>query len=545
MPQSFTHRLSVALTAVIVVAGFATAASASAAQTAPAGTVANPYAQSQMMTFGKRSYWLQPWRSYQDTFPATRMLNAVGVNFNIYNGNVDQITAGAKLMHDAGFTHARIEIPWNMMDYQHPGQFSAQELSIVKPVLQQFKANGIRPLILLNSNDGIPCPVQAVTLNVTSPAAAGATKVQLDSASAALVKPGFTGFKQFGRDAGVIITSVSSSGLATLSQPLHTAIAAGPQSAVTLAFQPFFPPENPDGSNNVNNEQTVDGWLEYVAGVTQTVKSILGSDNFDVEVWNELTFGSAFLNAGNYYKPAPQGFGPITREILGATVSYIRDTDSDLPDVGIGDGFANETPFMGGGGEIPGVSAIDKHPYMSAVHFPAQATFTADRPLDALGNTEGTQVNGQWHDAFIPTFTSLFPEYFLTGIQTETVTRDLAPWSSSYQGGPHGRNTHPYDSAAPAMLGHGGQRGRFNGSQHPDVAGRQDDQPDVDGRHPSLRDQGDPPLPERLGRQGHERDRLLCPRQRRRPQPRGSELLQHRREDAQLPRACGRRGDDG
>jgi hypothetical protein len=449
MSHRFTRRLSVAITAAILVAGFAIAASANAAQTAR--TVANPYAQNQMMPFSKRSYWLQPWRSYQDTFPATRMLNAVGVNFNIYNGNVDQITAGAKLMHDAGFTHGRIEIPWNMMDYQNPDQLSKQELSIVRPVLQQFKANGIRPLILLNSNDGIPCPVQNVTLNVTASAAEGATQVQLDKASAALVRPGYTGFKQFGRDAGVIITSVSSSGMATLSQPLHTAIPAGAQAAATLKFQPFYPPANPDGSNNANNVQTVTGWLEYVAGVTQTVKSILGNDNFDVEVWNELTFGSAFLSASNYYKPAPKGFGPITRQVLGATVDYIRDSQNDLPDVGIGDGFANETPFMGGGAEIPGVTAIDKHPYMSALHFPSAATFNTDRPLDALGNPAGTQVNGQWHDSFIPTFTSLFPEYFLTGIQTETVTHDLAPWSSNYQGGPHGRDTHPSDAPAPSM----------------------------------------------------------------------------------------------
>src|SRR5438552_18437369 len=119
------------------------------------------------MSFGTRSFWLQPWRSYQDTSPATRMLSTVGVNFTIYNGNVDQITAGAKLLHDTGFTHGRIEIPWNSMDYQNPSQFTANTLSIVKPILQQFKANGIRPLILLNSNDGIPCPVQNVTLNVT------------------------------------------------------------------------------------------------------------------------------------------------------------------------------------------------------------------------------------------------------------------------------------------------------------------------------------------------------------------------------------------
>src|SRR5262249_10728962 len=148
--------------------------------------------------------------------------------------NIYQVSAGAQLMHDAGFTRARIEIPWNDMSYQDPTKLVPNALSVMTHLLQQFKANGIRPLILLNSNDGIPCPVQAVTLHVTKPAAAGAQQVQLDSASAALVRPLYTGFYQYKRDAGVIITSVSSSGMATLSQPLQTAIPAGPQNAVTL-----------------------------------------------------------------------------------------------------------------------------------------------------------------------------------------------------------------------------------------------------------------------------------------------------------------------
>ena len=71
MSQGFIRRLSVAITAAILIAGFALASVANAAQAAPAGTVASPFAQSQMtqMPFGKRSFWLQPWRSYQDTFP--------------------------------------------------------------------------------------------------------------------------------------------------------------------------------------------------------------------------------------------------------------------------------------------------------------------------------------------------------------------------------------------------------------------------------------------------------------------------------------------
>src|SRR5947208_9715827 len=114
MTTRFIDRMPVAITAAVLLAAFAFVSSANAAQSAPAGTVASPFQQSQMMPFGQRSFYIEPWRSYQDTFPATRMLNAVGVNFNIYNGNADQVSAGATLMHDAGFMHARIEIPWNM-----------------------------------------------------------------------------------------------------------------------------------------------------------------------------------------------------------------------------------------------------------------------------------------------------------------------------------------------------------------------------------------------------------------------------------------------
>ena len=416
-----------------------------------AGTLSDPIDRNQLMPFGERSFYLQPWRSYMDTFPATRMLEAAGINFNVDDTATDDVDAGARLLHDAGFTRARIGIPWNAMDYSNPGQIVAGKLPLLTNELDQFKANGIRPLILLQSNDGIPCPVQSVTLSLTAPAPAGATSVQLDSASAALVQPGLTGFYQFGRDAGVVITSVNALHVASLSQPLGSAISAGPQSAVNLKFQPFFPEYNTDGSLNANNQATMAGWTQYVAGVTQTVKSILGSDNFDVEVWNELSFGSAFLSAGNYYSPPPPGSGDVTQEILQGTVSYVRNPSSGLPDVGIGDGFANEEPFTSGSSEVPGVTAIDKHPYAGAIQFPAQATYSGIAPLDALGNIDGTQISGAWHDTFIPTFTALFPEYFLDGIQTETVTRDLAPFVSDIYAGLHGRYTHPVGAPAPQM----------------------------------------------------------------------------------------------
>lgn len=416
-----------------------------------AGTLTDPFNQDQMMPFGERSFYLQPWRSYTDTFPATTMLNAVGINFNVAASDTSSVDAGAELLHAAGFTHARMGIPWNDMSYSNPGQINSYYMPSLTNELDQLKANGVRPLILLQSNDQIPTPVQSVTLNVTSAAPAGATTIQLDAASAALVQPGLTGFNQYGMDGGVLITAVNGSDVATLSQPLQSAIPTGETSAVDLAFQPFFPEYNTDGSLNANNQSTMAGWLQYVAGVTQTVKSILGSDNFDVEVWNELTFGSDFLSASNYYNPAPQGSGNTDQELLQDTVAYIRNPANGLPDVGIGDGFANEEPWTSGSNEVAGVTAIDKHPYQSAVQFPSQATFNGVAPLDAFGNVDGTEANGIWTDTYVPTFTMLFPEYYLSGIGTETVTRDLAPFLSDVYGTLHGRGTHPVGAAAPQM----------------------------------------------------------------------------------------------
>jgi hypothetical protein len=442
-------------TVVVDGSGRAAAASPSAVSVAQtgatfAGTLTDPFSRTQMLPFGARSFWLQPWRSYQDTWPATRMLNAVGINFNVLGGHTDEVDAAARLLHDAGFTHARIEVGWDSMSYSDPGQFA--NATALTNKLQQLEANGIRPLILLNSNDQIPCPVQRVTLNLTAPAAAGATTVTLDSASSALVKPGLTGFAQFGREGGVLITSVDSNGVAQLSRPLQTALPAGSQTAFDLAFQPFFPQYNPDGTPNANNQATLAGWLQYVAGVTQTVKQTLGNDNFDVEIWNELSFGSAFLDAGNYYASAPQGSGSVKSEILQATVNYIRDPANGLTDVGIGNGFANEQPFAAGTNQVPGMTAIDKHPYSGLRQYSTAAGFSGNRPWDALGEPAGTKnASGWWVDSFVPTFTELMPEHFLTALQTETVTRDLAPFTSTIYGTLHGRTTSPDGGTPPQM----------------------------------------------------------------------------------------------
>ena len=84
---------------------------------------------------------------------------------------------------------------------------------------------------------------------------------------------------------------MSPDGVATLSRPLAEHRAAGPQPATTLRFRPFSRPVRGDGAPNPAFEATMAGWREYVTGVAGLARETLGPGGFDLEVWNELSFG--------------------------------------------------------------------------------------------------------------------------------------------------------------------------------------------------------------------------------------------------------------
>ena len=63
--------------------------------------------------------------------------------------------------------------------------------------------------------------------------------------------------------------------------------------------------------------------------------------------------------------------------------------------------------------------------------------------MNALGQPEGTRVSGRWTDSFAPSYRAFFPEYYLSGIQTETLVRDLSPFTTMIGDVAHGRYTAP------------------------------------------------------------------------------------------------------
>jgi hypothetical protein len=400
------------------------------------------------LPFGVRSFWLQPWRSSLTTRSARALEDAIGLNIDV---TPTEAPALLRLMRDHGFHHARLEIGWGLMSYDDPS--ALVDPSYLVPYLRAMQANRIRPLILLDADQQGPVPMRPVTLNLAAGAAAGGTTLVLSPGSVTQVTPGLTGINVPNLAAGVLITHVNALGVATLSRPLPSALAAGPVSASTLRFAPFASPYLADGRTaNPRFQQTLAGWLQYVKGVCQFVRDVYGSDDFDVEVWNELTFGSDFLSESNYYSPVPDpgSTGSVENALLAATVQMLHDPAAGLTGVKIGDGFSNETPFPSGASVPAGVNALDKHPYAGSMSFP----HTLGEPNIALADALGQRVGGPSDPirrAFIPSYRVFMPEYFLSGIQTETLMRDLSPITTTVYGTAHGESTHPAGGPAPAM----------------------------------------------------------------------------------------------
>jgi hypothetical protein len=397
------------------------------------------------LDFGLRSHWLQPWRGYVDTPPATRVRDGLGINFNVAPAQAETV---ATLLAAAGFRRVRYEIPWCWVSYDDPAHLTNE--ARLDAVLGAFARHRLRPLILLNAHEGCPGPLRHLQVRLAAPAAAGARTLLLDPASAQQVVPGLTGLDsttQY-KAAATLFTALSGTTV-TLSKPLDRNLAAGASlAASTLEYRPF------GQVGTAAFERTMAGWLEYVGLVADKVRSVLGGDAFDIEVWNELSFGSGFLNVNSYYSPPAEQVSQTgtQRALLQRTVDYLRDPANGDDGVGIGDGFTNEQPFDSGATVPAGVTALDKHPYAGPIAFPANARYNGVRPLDALGNVDGWQdAQGRWHDDFVPSYVAYFPEYFLTAIQTETAIRDLSPITTAVYGTPHGRFTHPAGASAPTL----------------------------------------------------------------------------------------------
>ncbi|WP_295617191.1 hypothetical protein [Chamaesiphon sp. GL140_3_metabinner_50] len=373
--------------------------------------------------FGSHSHWLQPWRAYLETVPAAKLLQGVGIQLDLHDRENPDLVLQMLATH--GIQTARLEIGWNNLSYDR----QTLQNDRLQAILTACKRWKVRPLILLNANQGIPTPTQFFERTIAVTAPAGSRQIQLNDTSGLTIgNSGFNNLTDDGWAAEALITAIDGKTV-SLSKPLPKAIAAGSSvKMATLRYRPFAKPGSAD------YRQTIAGWQHYVGTVANFGAKALGTTQsndkgFDMEIWNELTFGSKFLSINNYYRPVLAAFDEdsIWQNLVTATADYAVAHPQQFAGVKFSDGFANTIPWPAASTQPVRISAISKHPYANRKNFPQDEQH--GQKLDAFGKPTN----------FIPTYSALFPEYYATALQTETLLRDAAPFTNDIQGVRHGR----------------------------------------------------------------------------------------------------------
>jgi len=369
--------------------------------------------------WGNYSFIRQGWRGYLETVPAARYREGLGVVWGQAppHKTADEVAASLAW---AGFRRVRLEIPWGSVRWDETGLNEADAHRTIE-ILRALKAHGLRPLILLNANHLQPCPLEWRDFTVQRAAPAG------DSALAARGDvEGLSGSPVTlmsladGTSAGPLITAYSpdpASGAGTyvirLSKPLPRALTAHEVlRAAILRYPPLYPVGTPQF------ESTAAGWLRYVTLVVRLVATTYGSDAFDVEIWNELTFGSAYLDINSYRAPqaaleVPELLhrGGSAWELANRTVRLIKRTE---PNTSVIWGFSNTTFFHTPITELP--SDLDGQSY---------------HPYGTGRRCYADLVRGRRElllDSYVPSGCAIQPEGYAQGWQqTESLLRFLAP----------------------------------------------------------------------------------------------------------------------
>jgi len=379
--------------------------------------------------FGTHSHWLQPWRAYLETIPSTKFLDGIGVGFQADNKQNPELIAQMLAKH--GVRHARFEIGWGALEYDETKLKDIKEKEF-KNKLIALKKFGIRPLILLNSHHGLPCPTQFQRKNVIKTAHIGDRHLILDSVND--IRVGYSGLSNLSGKkwaAEALVTEISGNKI-ILSKPLTQDITAGSSVEVaTLKYRPFSSPDTKD------YQETIAGWLHYVSTVTKFVTESLetvdgNNRGFDLEIWNELTFGSNFLNINEYYESKPYNYERkgIWDNIINETANYISNHPADFQGVKVTNGFANTIPWPASSQLPARIHALSKHPYPKLKEYPQ------DEPKSRSVNALGVEDH---KFAFTPSYEIFFPESSATGIVSSTLVRDMAPITSKIRSVDHGR----------------------------------------------------------------------------------------------------------
>ena len=196
------------------------------------------------LPFGYHSHWIQPWRAYLETIPAHKFLDGVGIVFNL---NLKKTDINPDLIADMlarhGVKQARLEINWNRVNYDDQTKINNPEEIV--PNLLALKKHKLRPLILLNANDGAPCPMKVFRKKLSRNADVGDLEIRLNNTDGII--PNYTGLSHITKKswaAEILITEVNGDWV-TLSKPMPEFMSVGTSlNMATLKYRPFSAPDS-------------------------------------------------------------------------------------------------------------------------------------------------------------------------------------------------------------------------------------------------------------------------------------------------------------
>ena len=358
----------------------------------------------------KHSHYLQPWRGYIETKSGWDFLNGIGINLHLPDGTNDELAM--RLLAESGFRTCRIEVGFGASKWDEDGFINEEKFRRRFALCAKHR---MRPTILINAHHGLPCPAKTFTSQLMQDAPKGSRTLLLANVDG--IDVGRTGLDQLTEywAAEILITEVNQETReVTLSKPLPKDLAAGEIRLTTLKYAPLHP------VGTTEFDATVAGWVGHTLRVCRLARE-MGIRDFDIEIWNELTFGTHFLSINDYYdKASPKITAPEPDflkqggrcwELAKRTVDAVK---AEFPEARCIWGFSNTTFHHTPIAQLPpGMDGQSYHPYGTGTR-----SFTGQLPRRDQPSLEG----------FVPSYDVRMSEGIMqTFIQTESLIRHLNP----------------------------------------------------------------------------------------------------------------------
>jgi hypothetical protein len=348
---------------------------------------------------GKHSFYKEPWHAFLETRPAETLVNGIGINYNLPPAADDW---AVRVLAESGIKSFRIEVGWDAVAWDETHLNNENRL---RHLLELCKQYGVRPNLLLNANHGAPCPTHFFEKRLAEDAPAGSRTVKFtDNTDLVIGHSGINHLTSSAAAEGLITAIDPKTGECRLSKPLPKELKKDqPVKMATLKYVPLFP------VGTEEFEDTTRGWLHYAALVTD-MASAAGIDQFDVEIWNELSFGSYFTEAKHYYSPLPfpepKNFllpGGSCWELARRTVESVKKAH---PQARLIWGFSNTTFFHCPVPKLPpGMDGQSYHPYGTGTKTYPKEEDNPKSNFDGFTPTLQTRLPEGWAQLYVKTET--------------------------------------------------------------------------------------------------------------------------------------------